>query len=85
MKYYTTTTEFNCGIDLHAKQMYACIMDRQGKILVHQNIKGNDFGHFLKRFRIPPDIDENSIEARYENGFLYLRLLRCGSRLILVE
>jgi HSP20 family protein len=44
-----------------------------------------DFGHFLKRFRIPPDIDENSIEARYENGFLYLRLFRCGSRLILVE
>ena len=48
MKYYTTTTEFNCGIDLHSKQMYACIMDRPGKILVHQNIRGNDFGHFLK-------------------------------------
>ena len=48
MKYYTTTTEYNCGIDLHSKQMYACILDRQGKILVHQNIKGNDFGHFLK-------------------------------------
>ena len=44
MKYYTTTTEFNCGIDLHSKQMYACIMDRPGKILVHQNIRGNDSG-----------------------------------------
>ena len=44
-----------------------------------------DFGRFLKRFRIPADIDENSIEARYENGFLYLRLFRCTSRLILVE
>jgi hypothetical protein len=22
MKYYKTTTEYNCGIDLHAKQMY---------------------------------------------------------------
>lgn len=49
MKYYTTTTEFNCGIDLHARQMYVCVMDRQGKILVHTNIKGNDFGYFLKR------------------------------------
>ena len=49
MKYYTTTTEYNCGIDLHARQMYACVMDRQGKKLVHTNIKGNDFGYFLKR------------------------------------
>jgi len=49
MKYYTTTTEFNCGIDLHARQMYACLMDRQGKKLVHANIQGNDFEYFLKR------------------------------------
>jgi len=49
MKYYTTTTEFNCGIDLHARQMYACVMDRQGKILLHTNIQGNDFEYFLKR------------------------------------
>ena len=47
-KYYTTTTEFNCGIDLHSKQMYVCIMDRAGKSLVHQNVKGNDFAFFLK-------------------------------------
>lgn len=44
MKYYTSTTEFNCGIDLHARQMYACVMDRQGKKVLHTNIKGNDFG-----------------------------------------
>ena len=48
MKYYTTTTEFNCGIDLHSKQMYACILDAKGHKLVHQNVKGNDFGYFLK-------------------------------------
>ncbi len=38
MKYYTSTTEFNCGIDLHARQMYACVLDRRGKKLVHTNI-----------------------------------------------
>ncbi len=48
MKYYKTTTEFNCGIDLHTKQMYICVMDREGSILVHKNIKGNDFAFFLK-------------------------------------
>ena len=49
MKYYTSTTEFNCGIDLHARQMYACVMDSKGKKLVHTNIQGNDFNYFLKR------------------------------------
>lgn len=48
MKYYTSTTEYNCGIDLHARQMYVCVMDRQGKKLVHTNVKNNDFNFFLK-------------------------------------
>jgi hypothetical protein len=48
MKYYTSTTEFNCGIDLHARQMYVCVMDRTGKKLVHTNIRNNDFAYFLK-------------------------------------
>lgn len=38
MKYYTSTTQFNCGIHLHAHQMYVCVMDRQGKKRVHTNI-----------------------------------------------
>jgi transposase len=48
MKYYTSSTEYNCGIDLHARQMYVCVMDRQGKKLVHTNVKDNDFAFFLK-------------------------------------
>lgn len=48
MKYYTSTTQFNCGIDLHARQMYVCVMDRDGKKLVHTNVKNNDFEFFLK-------------------------------------
>ena len=48
MKLHRTTTKFNCGIDLHAQNMYACIMDQTGKKLLHQNIKGNDFEYFLK-------------------------------------
>ena len=48
MKYYKTTTEYNCGIDLHTRQMYICVMDREGNILVHRNIRNNDFAFFLK-------------------------------------
>jgi transposase len=49
VKYYTSTTEFNCGIDLHARQMYVCVMDQAGKKVLHANIQGNDFGYFLER------------------------------------
>ena len=31
MKYYTSTTQYNCGIDLHAHQMYVCVTGRQLK------------------------------------------------------
>jgi transposase len=48
MKYYQTTTEFNCGIDLHTRQMYICVMNRAGEVLVHRNIRDNDFEFFLK-------------------------------------
>ena len=48
MKYYTTKTAFNCGVDLHSKQMYICLMDKDGKNLVHRNIRNNDFKYFLK-------------------------------------
>ncbi len=48
MKYHTSTTRFNCGIDLHARQMYVCVMDRDGKKLVHTNVRNNDFAFFLK-------------------------------------
>lgn len=33
MHYDTSTTNYNCGIDLHARQMYFCLMDRQGNKL----------------------------------------------------
>ncbi len=48
MKLHQTQTEFNCGIDLHARSMYICVMDREGNILVHRNVRGNDFAYFLK-------------------------------------
>jgi len=48
MKLHQTQTEFNCGIDLHAKSMYICVMNREGKILVHRNIRHNDFAYFLE-------------------------------------
>ena len=39
MRFYTNTHAHYCGIDLHAKTMYLCILDRDGQILLHKNIK----------------------------------------------
>src|SRR5206468_12189204 len=32
---------FDCGIDLHARTMYVCIVNYNGEILVHQNYTAN--------------------------------------------
>jgi len=39
MRFYNQQHKFYCGIDLHARKMYVCIIDEQGKIKVHQNLK----------------------------------------------
>ena len=39
MRFYTTKHKHYCGIDLHAKTMYVCIMSQEGKVLLHRNLK----------------------------------------------
>jgi|GEM_PF-3775026 len=39
MRFYNQQHKHYCGIDLHARKMYVCILNNKGKVLVHQNIK----------------------------------------------
>src|SRR4030095_9011454 len=39
MRFYTTQHQTYCGIDLHARTMYVCILDQRGEVLVHRNMK----------------------------------------------
>ena len=39
MNYYTKQHAYYCGIDLHTKSMYVCILNGQGEVLVHKNIR----------------------------------------------
>ena len=41
MKFYTNSHPFYCGIDLHARTLYVCILDNDGKIFLHQQIKAD--------------------------------------------
>jgi transposase len=36
MRFFQPQTEFYCGVDLHARTKYLCIVDRQGKKLFHK-------------------------------------------------
>ncbi len=38
MKFYTQQHNFYCGIDLHTKKMYICIMNQDGEIVYHKNM-----------------------------------------------
>lgn len=47
MRFYTKQHKFYCGIDLHARKMYLCILDDAGEVRLHRNIK-TDREVFLK-------------------------------------
>lgn len=38
MKFYTNKHDY-CGIDLHARRLYVCILNQAGEIVLHKNIK----------------------------------------------
>lgn len=38
MRFYTMAHKHYCGIDLHAKKMYLCILDGSGNVLLHRNV-----------------------------------------------
>lgn len=38
MNFYTQQPKHSCGIDLHARALYVCILDQSGAKLVHKNL-----------------------------------------------
>ena len=38
MRFYTQQHQYYCGIDLHTKTMYICVLDKSGETMLHQNI-----------------------------------------------
>jgi transposase len=39
MRFYTKQHPFSCGIDLHARRMYVCIVSHDGEILLHRHMQ----------------------------------------------
>jgi transposase len=38
MRFYPTTHAHTCGIDLHARTIYVCVLDAAGKVVLHRNL-----------------------------------------------
>src|SRR5262245_33618930 len=41
MRFYTKQHPFYCGIDLHARTMYLCILSQDGEVMLHRNMKAS--------------------------------------------
>jgi transposase len=39
MRFYTKQHQFYCGIDLHARTIYVCVLNQAGEVLLHRNLK----------------------------------------------
>jgi len=53
MRFYHGAHQHWCGIDLHAKSMYVCILDHDGQVLVHRNLRTSpaDFLAVIEPYR----------------------------------
>ena len=41
MRFYQQQHRFYCGVDLHARTMYLCVLDQAGTILFHHNLSAD--------------------------------------------
>jgi hypothetical protein len=76
MNFYTRQHKHYCGIDLHAKAMYICILDQAGTIVVHKNLPTTSEA-FLRHCQL---ICSDAIPGRARGGFLssFLQAAKAG-------
>lgn len=53
MRFYNGQHRFYCGVDLHTKRMYLCILDHEGNKRLHRNVraKPREFLNAIQDFR----------------------------------
>jgi hypothetical protein len=66
MHYAQINSKYVCGIDLHAREMYACVMNEKGEILIHRNMR-TDFYHFKEKMK--PFLQDLAVGA--ESTYMY--------------
>ena len=53
MRFYNKQHKYYCGIDLHTKKMYVCILNSNGETVAHRNLRtdSNAFLEFIAPYR----------------------------------
>lgn len=54
MRFYNSNHKYHCGVDLHAKSMYLCILNSAGDVVLHPNFATNpeEFIRAIAPFRL---------------------------------
>ena len=52
MRFYTEQHSFYCGIDLHARTMYVCILSADGETVLERNIPTSPERFLCHRVRL---------------------------------
>jgi len=63
-------SDYYCGVDLHDKNMFNCIMEKDGKILYHKRIRNNpeDFKRIITKYKGSISI---GVESTHNYYWLY--------------
>ena len=63
MRFYTEQHQHYCGIDLHARTLYLCVLDAGGNVLLHKNLPCNraPFLEAIEPFRDDPGLLDSEI------------------------
>jgi transposase len=70
-------TKYCCSIDLHDKKMYVCLMEKDGKVLYHKNLR-NDFDNFKNEVSQYKDEMTVGVESTHNYYWLYDGCIREG-------
>ena len=69
MDFVKLNTQYYCGIDLHANSMYICVMNKEGDILLHRNLR-TEFREFKRKVKkFLPDLSVGA-ESTYNYYWL---------------
>lgn len=56
MRFYTNQHAYYCGIDLHARSMYLCVLDQAGTVVLHRNMPAEPGALLVALAPFRPDV-----------------------------
>jgi hypothetical protein len=67
MRFYNHQHQYYCGIDLHVKTMYVCILDATGQVLVHRNVV-QEFASYARLVKCQKQSGGRTLGTRTQGG-----------------